>query len=131
MVVDSSYYFGCHPRPTWSNTGLCLVPRRSELAGQGSTVLPLMDVLAYGVGGLVLITAMFYLIFAAGTFLGKGWGWRSGLIAALLNGLLVWGVLSDGERIAEPIFWARSLCYLYLLPVFSFWATTRFTILMK
>jgi hypothetical protein len=77
----------------------------AKLAGQGSTVLPLMDVLAYGVGKLILATALLYFIFAAGTFLGKGWGWWSGLIAALLNGLLVWVLLSDGERIAEPIFW--------------------------
>ena len=48
-----------------------------------------MDVLAYGVGGLVLITALLYFIFAAGILLGKGWAWWSGLIAALLNVLLV------------------------------------------
>ena len=57
----------------------------AKLAGQGSEVLPLMDVLAYGVGKLILATALLYFIFAAGTFLGKGWGWWSGLIAALLN----------------------------------------------
>jgi hypothetical protein len=86
----------------------------AKLAGQGSEVLPLMDVLAYGIGGLVLLTALLYFIFAAGTRLGKGWGWWSGLIAALLNGLLVWGVLSTGERIAEPIFWI-------VVPVILIW----------
>ena len=86
----------------------------AKLAGQG---IPLMDVLAYGVGKLVLATALLYFIFAAGILLGKGWGWWSGLIAALLNGLLVWGVLSDGERIAEPMFWlvvpVILICYLF------------------
>ena len=89
----------------------------AKLAGQGSEVLPLMDVLAYGIGGLVLLTALLYFTFAAGILRGKGWGWWSGLIAALLNGLLVWVVLSDGERIAEPIFWlvvpVIVICYLF------------------
>lgn len=89
----------------------------AKLAGQGSTILPLMDVLAYGVGGLTLITALLYFIFAAGTLFGKRWGWWSGFIAALLNGLLVWGVFSMDERIAEPIFWlvvpVILICYLF------------------
>ena len=76
-----------------------------------------MDVLAYGVGGLVLITALLYFIFAAGILLGKGWGWWSGLFAALLNGLLVWVRLKEGERIAEPMFWlvvpVILVCYLF------------------
>jgi hypothetical protein len=89
----------------------------AKLAGQGSTVLPLMDVLAYGLGGLTLITALLYFVFAAGTLLGKRWGWWSGFVAALLNGLLVWGVFSMDERIAEPIFWlvvpVILVCYLF------------------
>lgn len=89
----------------------------AKLAGQGSEVLPLMDVLAYGVGKLVLATALLYFIFAAGILLGKGWGWWSGLIAALLNGLLVWVGLSEGERIAEPMLWlvvpVILICYLF------------------
>ena len=89
----------------------------AKLAGQDSTIIPLMDVLAYGVGGLVLITALLYFIFAAGILLGKGWGWWSGLIAALLNGLLVWVRLKEGERIAEPMFWlvvpVILVCYLF------------------
>jgi hypothetical protein len=86
----------------------------AKLAGQS---IPLMDVLAYGVGKLVLATALLYFIFAAGVLLGKGWGWWSGLIAALLNGLLVWVALRDGERIAEPMFWlvvpVILICYLF------------------
>jgi hypothetical protein len=89
----------------------------AKLAGQGSEVLPLMDVLAYGVGKFVLITALLYFIFAAGILLGKGWGWWSGLIAALLNGLLVWVGLSEGERIVELMFWlvvpVILICYLF------------------
>ena len=89
----------------------------AKLAGQGNEVLPLMDVLAYGVGKLVLAIALLYFIFVAGVLLGKGWGWWSGLIAALLNGLLVWVALRDGERIAEPMFWlvvpVILICYLF------------------
>src|SRR5215475_6926616 len=89
----------------------------AKLTGQGIEVLPLMDVLAYGIGKFILITALLYFIFAAGVLLGKGWGWWSGLIAALLNGLLVWVTLRDGERIAEHMFWlvvpVTLICYLF------------------
>jgi hypothetical protein len=86
----------------------------AKLAGQG---IPLMDFLAYGVGKLVLATALLYFIFAAGILLGKGWGWWSGLIAALLNGWIVWVGLRYGERIAEPVFGlvvpVILICYLF------------------
>lgn len=86
----------------------------AKLAGQG---IPLMDLLAYGAGKLTLATALLYFIFAAGVLLGKGWGWWSGLIAALLNGWIVWVDLRYGERIAEPMFWlvvpVILICYLF------------------
>ena len=76
-----------------------------------------MDLLAYGAGKLTLATALLYFIFAAGVLLGKGWGWWSGLIAALLNGWIVWVDLRYGERIAEPMFWlvvpVILICYLF------------------
>jgi hypothetical protein len=89
----------------------------ADLGGQGIFILPLMGAVAYGRGGLIFLIALLYVIFAAGTLLAKGWGWWSGLIAALLNVLLVWGVLREGERIAESIFWLivplLVICYLF------------------
>jgi hypothetical protein len=76
-----------------------------ELAGQGLIFIPLLGVVAYGRGGIIILIALLSFIFAAGILLGKGWGWWCGLIAAVINILLVLGILIDGERIAKSAFW--------------------------
>jgi len=86
----------------------------AKLSGQGLILVPLMGAVAYGRGGLLFVVALLYFAFAAGTLLGKGWGWWFGLIASLLNGLLVWSVLSEGERIAESMLWL-------VVPLFVIW----------
>ena len=100
----------------------------AKLAGQG---IPLIDILAYGVGKLILATALLYFIFAAGTFLGKGWGWWSGLHSCFVKWIARVGCFQGRRAHRGAYVLARSSCHPHLLPVFSFWATTRFTILMK
>jgi hypothetical protein len=36
----------------------------------------------------------------------KQWGWWAGLIAALINGLLVLGLVLEGEVVVHSLFWA-------------------------
>ena len=76
-----------------------------ELAGQGLILIPLLGAVAYGRGAVIILVALLSFFFAAGILLGKGWGWWCGLIAAVINILLVLGILIESERIAEMMFW--------------------------
>src|SRR5262245_29817858 len=129
MVVDSSYYLGCHPRLTWGIACPAWFRAGTKLAGQGSEVLPLMGFLAYGVGKLVLATALLYFIFAAGSC----WA-RVGVVVRAYRRFVKrivrvgYSERRRAHRGADVL--ARSSCHRHLLPIFSFWATTRFTILV-
>jgi hypothetical protein len=60
--------------------------------------------------------ALLYALFAAGAVLRRRWAWWLGLLAAVLNGLLVIAVLMEGATIAGAVFWIVGptilICYL-------------------
>lgn len=76
-----------------------------ELAGQGIIVKPLMGIIAYGRGGLIILVVLLSFIFALGILWGKSSVWWCGLIAAILNIMLVLGILDRGEQIGELMLW--------------------------
>jgi len=88
----------------------------AELSGQGILILPLMGVVAFARGGLIVAIALLYVLFALGAVIGKGWAWWLGLVASLANGLIVWSVVIEGESVARSLFWlivpAILVCYL-------------------
>jgi len=80
--------------------------------------MPLSGMVAIGRGGLVVGMCLLYLSFSFGALLGKTWAWWTGLIAALLNILLVVSILLQGESITRSVIWVivpvALLCYLFL-----------------
>ena len=82
----------------WFSTG-------ADLFGQGLLILPLAGVVAFGSGGLVIVMAVLYLLFAVGMLLQKSWAWWLGLTVAAINILLVLNVVIQGEPFSRAVFW--------------------------
>jgi hypothetical protein len=82
----------------WFNVG-------ADLLGQGLLILPLVGVVAFARGGLVIVLAMLYALFAVGMVLQKSWAWWLGLIVAAINVLLVINVVIQGESVSRAGFW--------------------------
>jgi len=85
--------------------GLYYMRLAGELMGEGPLGRPLTAAVVYGRGALIVLVVLLSFIFAAGVLLRKSSVWWCGLIAAVLNILLVLGILIDGERIAESLLW--------------------------
>ena len=82
----------------WFNIG-------ADQFGQGVLILPLVGAVAFVRGGLVVVLAMLYALFAIGMLLQKSWAWWLGLILAAISVLLVLNVLILGESVARSGFW--------------------------
>ena len=82
----------------WFNVG-------ADLVGQGLLILPLVGVVAFARGGLVIVLAMLYALFAVGLLLQKSWAWWLGLIVAAINVLLAINVVIQGESVSRAGFW--------------------------
>ena len=82
----------------WFNFG-------SDLMGQGILLFPLMGAVAYLRGVLVAVLALLYVLFAWGFFLHRSWAWWLGMIAAVVNLLLVVSVIAQGEAVTQAIPW--------------------------
>jgi hypothetical protein len=77
-----------------------------DLAGRGVIILPVLGVIAMARSGLIALVALLYFLFAWGALARQGWAWWLGLIAALINGFLVVGVLMQGESVMQSLLWA-------------------------
>jgi len=82
----------------WFNFG-------SDLMGQGILLFPLMGAVAYLRGVLVAVIALLYVLFAWRVFLHRNWAWWLGMIAAVVNLLLVVSVIVQGEAVTQAIPW--------------------------
>ena len=82
----------------WFNVG-------ADLFGQGLLILPLVGVVAFGSGGLVIVLAVLYLLFAVGMLLQKSWARSLGLTVAAINILLVINIVIQGESVSRAAFW--------------------------
>ena len=77
----------------------------SDFLGQGLLLLPMMGVLAYAWGFLVISIALLYVVFAVGLFTEKSWAFSLGMMVALINVLLVLSVVIQGESLARGVLW--------------------------
>jgi hypothetical protein len=77
----------------------------ADMLGQGLLILPLVGVVAFGRGGLVIVMAILYLLFAVGMVMQKSWVRWLGLTVAAINILLVLNVVIQGEPFSRAVFW--------------------------
>jgi hypothetical protein len=87
-----------------------------DLVGRSVLLLPL-GVLVFARAALIAGIALLYGCFAWGTWQGRPWARRFGLVAAAANLLLVLSVLIQGELIALSLFWCivPAIVLFYLL----------------
>jgi hypothetical protein len=78
----------------------------TDLTGRGVLLIPLMGLITVARGGLVAVVAVLYVLFAWGVLIGKSWGWSAGLLAAVINLILVLSVVLQGEAIMHSLVWA-------------------------
>jgi hypothetical protein len=91
----------------WFNAG-------SDLLGQGLLILPLMGMIVFARGALVIGIAVLYIVFAWGVSTRKSWARSLGIVLAVINLLLVLSVVIQGESLARAVFWA-------IVPVIILW----------
>ncbi len=77
----------------------------ADLLGQGIILLPLIGIVAFAAGALVVSVAMLYLLFAVGIILAKSWAWWLGLIVSAINVLLVINLILQSESASRAGFW--------------------------
>lgn len=89
----------------------------SDFLGQGLLLFPVLGVLAYAWGFLVISIALLYIVFAVALFTDKSWAPSLGMTVALVNVLLVLSVVIQGESLARGLFWliVPSVIIAYLL----------------
>ena len=86
----------------------------SDLLGQGLLILPMIGLVAFARGALVLGIALLYVVFAIGMFASKDWARPLGIALAVVNLLLVLSVLIQGESLVRAAFWI-------IVPVIILW----------
>jgi hypothetical protein len=88
----------------------------TDLTGRGVLLIPLMGLITVARGGLVAVVALLYVLFAWGALIGKTWGWWSGLLAAVINGVLVLSLALQGEAVMHSLVWGivPAIVLLYL-----------------
>ena len=78
----------------------------SDLFGEGLLLLPLLGAMAIMRGLFVSIVALLYVLFAIGAFCEKPWAWWPGLTAAVVNLLLVFSAVMQGESLLQGLLWS-------------------------
>ena len=88
----------------------------TDIAGYGVLILPLIGVIAFARGGLVVVLAMAYLAFTLGALARQAWAWWLGLIMSVGTLVIVAVLITREESRAEELLWAvvpvMLLCYL-------------------
>ena len=77
----------------------------SDVIRQGLLILPLLGVLAYARGVLLVVIALLYLAFAIGLLMRRDWAWSLGVVVAVVNLVLALSVLIQGESLMRVMFW--------------------------
>ena len=90
-----------------------------DLVGQGLFFLPLTGMMAIARGAFVALLALAFVLFACGLFLEQSWAKWLGITVAVVNLLLVFSLLMQGERFARAVPWAviPALILLYLTAI--------------
>ena len=77
-----------------------------DIFGQGGLFLPFVGALAVMRGLIISVVALLYLLSVFGALLAKGWAWWTGVIAVVLNLLLVLTGLAQGASVLEALAWS-------------------------
>ena len=77
-----------------------------DIFGQGGLFLPLVGALAVMRGLIISLVALLYLLSVFGALLAKGWAWWTGVIAVVLNLLLVLAGLTQGASVLDALVWS-------------------------
>ena len=77
-----------------------------DLMGQGLFLLPLTGAIAIMRGALISAIALSFILFACGLFWGQSWAKWLGIVVAVINLLLVFSLLIQGESLARAVPWA-------------------------
>jgi hypothetical protein len=77
----------------------------SDLLGQGLLLLPLVGVLAFARGAIVIVLALLCLLFAYGVFTGRSWARPLGIVISIVNLLLVINLMFQGDSVAAALPW--------------------------
>ena len=77
----------------------------SDLLGQGLLLLPLVGVLAFARGAIVIVLALLCLLFAYGVFTRRSWSRPLGIIISIANLLLVVNQMLQGDSAAAALPW--------------------------
>ena len=89
-----------------------------DIFGQGGLFLPLVGALAVMRGLIISVVALLYLLSVFGALLAKGWAWWTGVIAVVLNLLLVLAGLAQGSSVLDALVWSviPVILLFYLFP---------------
>ena len=77
-----------------------------DLWGQGALLLPFVGAAAVMRGSIIAVVALLYMLSVFGALLAKRWAWWTGLIAVVLNLLLVFSGLAYGAPVLEVLAWS-------------------------
>ena len=77
-----------------------------DIFGQGGLFLPFVGALAVMRGLIISVVAVLYLLSVFGALLAKGWAWWTGVIAVVLNLLLVLAGLAQGASVLDALAWS-------------------------
>jgi hypothetical protein len=77
----------------------------SDLMGKGLLLLPLTGAVAIARGALIAAIALSFILFACGLFLEQGWAKILGIVVAVINLLLAFSLLIQGESLARAVPW--------------------------
>lgn len=77
-----------------------------DIFGQGGLFLPFVGAAAVMRGLIISVVALLYLLSVFGALLAKGWAWWTGVIAVVLNLLLVLPGLAQGAPVLEVLAWS-------------------------
>jgi hypothetical protein len=77
-----------------------------DIFGQGGLFLPFVGAVAVMRGLIISVVALLYLLSVFGALLGKGWAWWTGVVAVVLNLLLVLAALAQGASVLNAVAWS-------------------------
>jgi hypothetical protein len=77
-----------------------------DIFGQGGLFLPFVGAVAVMRGLIISAVALLYLLSVFGALLAKGWAWWTGVIAVVLNLLLVLAALAQGASVLDALAWS-------------------------
>jgi hypothetical protein len=77
-----------------------------DLFGQGILLLPFVGAVAVMRGLVISVVAALYVLFGAAALLGRSWARWVGLVAAIINLLLIVSAVAAGALLVEAIPWS-------------------------